>query len=619
MKTRGGKTTWLKLRKTWLLIMATLAIIGSIALNTHDATVADTTEQSVVVPDQRPDTEDTTNDESTTPDQQPTEDETTPPAENSDAEDTTIEDEQTNQVFATEASDDEIPDGGTVYDDHPNVQNILGIASKFHIFAFEAELGVHTAGNVAVGNIACITDFGTTNKLELIDRDINYIQSITKIHEGSFVSAGEIRSNKVIFGEGIAIDRSNPQRVKVNDVDINHLLADEVYQDRNGQTYINFNDEFAKLTERNILISKMTPQRTYTKTDFPDINQRVIDITDFTPDENDRIIINLAADQLTMAQKLTIKGLSTTPNGKTVIINVDIGGQHNFNSTSPIEIIYEDGTTRGNKDDDYGDNHLLWNFHANQQTYAGTLAFDGMFSGSVLAPAAVLVAKKNMDGNLIAKRVEIHAESHRWDLQDNSEEGLVEPEPEEEPDPGIEPEPGPNPEPEPEPGPDPEPDPEPEPEPEPDPEPEPEPDPDPDPDPEPEPEPEKEDPEPDPEPKEVVETDQPTEVDDPETSTELETELDTALALPEPKRTTAVKRVLRKIDSAIVQAKKASAPVQATKLTTLRTRGLAVLHTGRLPQTDERHTEVLTTIGLGMLVMILITGSKMIKRYRKRS
>ena len=747
MKTQGGNTQWTNFKRAVILIMATLAVIGGFALNTHDATEADTAEQAVVVTEgtpeadssatseaeasstsesaieaptyesdetakteaeaiteSRPETESstTTNDEATTEKAPASKDSATTTHETSE-----IEADATKEVFKAEATPNSaqaIPSGGSVYADHRDLtNNTLGIASQFHIFAYEASLHTHTAGNLAVASLNGLVDFGTTNRLELLDRDITYIQKIIKIASSSFVSAGNIRDNKVIFGEGITIDISDPRRPLVAKTHIDHLLASEVYQDQPGETYIDFPAEFAKLAGINVSLSQRTPNASYANADFKDENNRTIDVSQMTPDAAGQIIINLAADVLNKDRPLIIKGVSPEATGNTIIFNVNTNGQSSYSSRSEMKVTYPDGSVRANKDADaYGDNHLLWNFHNNQQTFTGTITVDARFQGSVLAPSATLIAKQNMDGNLIAKRVEVWGETHRWDLQDNTGPDTPapeEPDPEEEEDIDVPVDPKPeepNPEdpdpedPDPE-DPDPEnpdpkdpnpedPDPEtpepetPEPEtPEPEtPEPE-EPEPEtPEPEtPEPEtPEPEEPDPgDPEPEDKEDVnepnpETPEPEKetnvnepnpenpviVDDPEAPitetetptnktetpittkpyfkvatnsskivTQLERRLDTALALPAPQRTVAVKQVLRQIDTAIVQAHKTNAVVRATKLEALRARGLAVLHTGQLPQTDERQTETMTAIGLGLIVITLATGWGIIKRRRRHS
>lgn len=325
----------------------------------------------------------------------------------------------------TPYADSGIQAGGSVYDDFPDLDNLLGVSSVFHIFAREAELNAHTNGNVAVQNLIGNVNFGTNIIEELLDKDISYIQNLTNIAGSSFVSAGDTRENKVIFGDGIEVDISNPNRPMVNGVYIDHLLASEVYQDQNGQTYIDFDAEFAKLKALNESLANTASEATYSNSDFDDLNKRVIDVSTMTPNANNQIVINVTPDVLAGDTPLTISGLSPDADGTTVIINVDTGGQSDYTIKSQIKIVYSDGTERNNQEtEDFGDNHLLWNFYdstASDKQYGGTINVNAPFQGSVLAPSATVVANQNLDGNIIADKVIVNAETHRWDLQDNTD------------------------------------------------------------------------------------------------------------------------------------------------------------------------------------------------------
>lgn len=330
----------------------------------------------------------------------------------------------TTQTPVATAANAEVQDAGSVYDDFPDadLNNILGVSSYFHIFANEATLGAHTNGNVAVGLLHGQVNFGTNIIEALIDKDISYIQSFDQLANSSFVMAEGARENKVVFGEGVEIDFTNPSRPKINGVDIDHLNASEVFQDKNGNTYIDFAQEFAKLKQTNASVADWPSVKDYTSADFPDMNNRVIDVTDMTPDENGRIVINLSPDVLQMNTPLTIKGLDPDEDGNTVIINVDTGNGTSYDMNSQIKIIYSDGTERNNHETEYfGDNHLLWNFidrSASDKQFAGDLNFNNTFQGSVLAPSADITVNHNLDGNIIGNKVTVKGETHRWDLQD---------------------------------------------------------------------------------------------------------------------------------------------------------------------------------------------------------
>ena len=344
---------------------------------------------------------------------------------NSSSTDSTTTTSNSTANASVKTTNDAVQDGGTVTDDYPDLHNLLGVSSQFHIFAREAELNAHTNGNIAVGHLTGNVNFGTNIIEELLDKDISYIQNFDNIASSSFVSSGDTRVNKVIFGQNVEIDVSNPNRPMVNGVYIDHLLASEVYQDKDGNVYIDFDKEFAKLEKLSASLSEETPKATYSASDFSDMNNRVIDVSDLEPDENGNIVINLSSDVLTSGTPLTISGVAKDKDGNTIIINVDTAGAENYTVTSQIKVVYDDGSDRDNQEtEDFGDNHLLWNFYdstASDKLATGTITIDRPFQGSVLAPAAEVVANQNLDGNIIADKVVVNAETHRWDLQDNTD------------------------------------------------------------------------------------------------------------------------------------------------------------------------------------------------------
>ncbi|GEO70646.1 hypothetical protein LAC03_25560 [Levilactobacillus acidifarinae] len=509
-----------------------------------------------------------------------------------------------------------VQSGGSVYDDYPTIEqdNLLGVSSAFHIFARDAELNAHTNGNVAVQNLVGNVNFGTNIIEELLDKDISYIQNITNIANSSFVSAGPTRENKVVFGEGITIDLSTPDRPLVNGTYIDHLLSSEVYQDQGGQTYIDFDKEFEKLRTKNANFAALPSVQDYTAADFADRNNRVIDVTDMTPDENGRIVLNLSPDVLQGDTPLTIKGLSPDADGNTIIINVDTGSDPDYHIMSQIKIVYSDGTDRNNQEtEDFGDNHLLWNFvdrSATDQQYTGTVHVDRPFQGSVLAPSGTIIANQNLDGNIIADKVVVNAETHRWDLQDNGNEEPKDPDPDVAVTiPGID-VPLPEPEPEPE---TPEPEPEPEtPEPE---TPEPE-----TPEPEtPEPEtPEPETPEPETPTTEEPDVEEETSYGHHHQDDEIVEEFEDEVAAD----TTEAQRevTLTKLETAIAEAKAAHDTTLAAQLETIEQQLLVAMGRGTgvgtgLPQTGEVHSNWAQLLGLTLAGSLL--GGWLVRRKRQ--
>lgn len=333
---------------------------------------------------------------------------------------------------ATQATNDAVQDGGHVSDDFSNEdQNQLGYASNFHIFANEAHLNAHTNGNVAVGDFYGNVNFGTNVKEGGVDREVSYIQRPHNIASSSFVTSGETRENKVVFGEDNDIDVSNEQRPNINNTNLDHINGQEIYQDKNGNEYIdvaNYLDNF--LSNKSTSLTNKAPQVTVTNDDFPDQNQRVINLEDYEVTDDNQIVINLDPSVLAKDTPIYIYGLSADQGGTNIVINVDTKGQDPYDINSQIKLIYNDGTAnnnveRPNQETEYfDDNHLLWNFYdstANDKLYNGHININRPFQGSVLAPKAEIEVNANLDGNIVADKVIVNAETHRWDLQDHSE------------------------------------------------------------------------------------------------------------------------------------------------------------------------------------------------------
>jgi choice-of-anchor A domain-containing protein len=315
------------------------------------------------------------------------------------------------------------PSGGTVEEDFPGTEdNPLGVASVFHIFAEEAELDADVNGNVAVADLVDNISFGTKIHEGLVKKDVSYIQNVTSIAASSFVADQEDRTNKVIFGKDVQLGTTdNGNALSVNGTKMDHLKTDEVYQDTDTEQYIDFDKEFEQLNTNSNQLTNETPAKTVEEADFSDQNNRVIDVSNLTANENNQIVIDLKSDVLATNTPLTIKGLSKSADAPMMVFNVETGGQ-TYDINSKIVLEYTDGTSRSNHEtEDFSDAHVLWNFENTQNDQE--INFNAPFQGSVLAPNADLTINQNLDGNIVGKKVSVKAETHRWDLQSNSTTG----------------------------------------------------------------------------------------------------------------------------------------------------------------------------------------------------
>ena len=291
-------------------------------------------------------------------------------------------------------------DSGSIYDDLTGDYGILGIASQFHIFAKEkTTINAHTNGNVATKELDANNNFGTdiiTGDLQL---EINYVQATDSLIGSSFTSGNSNRVNKFVVGSSISTGIENDWAV-VNGSRIDHLSASELYQDRPGNTYIDFDTEFAKLEGASESLMSITPAKTYLSSDFPDMNNRTIDVTGMG--SSDVVIINVDASVLSMNTPLNI----VNSENKILVMNV-INVPTDFTIQSQIHY-----NNRANHEtEDFSDANISWNFPSN----VTNLAINAPFQGTIIAPRADVTANQNMDGTIIGKNVTLNAATNRWD------------------------------------------------------------------------------------------------------------------------------------------------------------------------------------------------------------
>ena len=291
-------------------------------------------------------------------------------------------------------------DSGSIYDDLTGDYGILGIASQFHIFAKEkTTINAHTNGNVATKELDANNNFGTdiiTGDLQL---EINYVQATDSLIGSSFTSGNSNRVNKFVVGSSISTGIENDRAV-ANGSRLDHLSASELYQDRPGNTYIDFDTEFAKLEGASESLMSITPAKTYLSSDFPDMNNRTIDVTGMG--SSDVVIINVDASVLSMNTPLNI----VNSENKILVMNV-INAPTDFTIQSQIHY-----NNRANHEtEDFSDANISWNFPSN----VTNLAINAPFQGTIIAPRADVTANQNMDGTIIGKNVTLNAATNRWD------------------------------------------------------------------------------------------------------------------------------------------------------------------------------------------------------------
>ena len=289
---------------------------------------------------------------------------------------------------------------GNVYNDLTGNYGLLGIAGQFHVFAKnKTTVNAHTDGNIATHELDANNNFGTELHEGLLNQEINYIQKTDSFINSSGIPTGDTRVNKFVVGSDVdvALQDGHPT---VNGSRLDHLTPDDFYKDRDGNEYIDFEQEFARLNVAANDLATATPGKTYTAADFPDMNNRTIDLTGLS--DCGFLLVNIDAEVLTMNTPLQI----INPSDQVVVFNV-INSSSALNVQSPIK--YNDRSNH--ETEDFSDANISWNF-GNEMT---DLTISAPFQGTILAPNATIHITQNQDGTIIGTNVILDAATNRWD------------------------------------------------------------------------------------------------------------------------------------------------------------------------------------------------------------
>ncbi|WP_270782835.1 collagen-binding domain-containing protein [Enterococcus lactis] len=292
-----------------------------------------------------------------------------------------------------------------------NANSVLKLASLFHIFANQASLSADTNGNLAVKILNGSNDFGTRgDSYNLTSGDIYYIQQLAKdLQSNAFRNK---TFNHVVLGKDVNVSIEN-DKVLINGITMDNLKPEDVYQDTTGQTYIDFSDVFQQLISASTSYTSTTQSKGVIS-NYSDMNNRYIDVSGVAAGTQ-IIYVNVPFEYLSDPQPITIKGISNSLTGPTIVINVTGIPDGNQNISTQVQLDYDDGTNSLPNSEGHSEpNHVLWNLGTGEQVFNFS---SGRFMGSVLAPNATINAGVNIDGNIVANIVNITGgESHRWDI-----------------------------------------------------------------------------------------------------------------------------------------------------------------------------------------------------------
>lgn len=183
-----------------------------------------------------------------------------------------------------------------------DAKSTLLLASLFHIFANNANLGADVNGNIAVSTLGGSIDFGTRgDSINLVNGDIYYIQNLTDaLNSGSFRNK---EFNHVIFGNDIDVQIIN-DKVYVNGQCMDNLKTHEVFKDGAGTNYIDFEAVFKRLIKASEFYAEKENSAGVIF-NVSDMNNRYIDVSKATATDN-VIYVNVPAEYLAAPQPLKI-------------------------------------------------------------------------------------------------------------------------------------------------------------------------------------------------------------------------------------------------------------------------------------------------------------------------
>ena len=305
------------------------------------------------------------------------------------------------------------------YSKYYNSNSPLGTAGSFHIVAFDtATLSTHTNGNVLAKKLFARSNFGTNQ----YPHELSYIQEYAQVHPDSASGNDHV----LAIGSGNTVDfTDNGNAFSINGTKISrprHLV-----QDRNTEQ-----DPFIDLNRVRGEIERISARLS----GFREANLDFKSASELQADHSKLIlrrpsgvgVESIHASELAskFGGKLQIDGFQSGHNG-TVIINVDCAGVSQV--YLPQARVVLDGQEQGvGEVTEFYAGKVIWNF----VNAGGVTIHTHLMTGAVIAPGATVNIGHNLNGTVVADRVNVNAESHRTDFLGK----ITEPQ-----DPGDEPEP----------------------------------------------------------------------------------------------------------------------------------------------------------------------------------
>lgn len=297
--------------------------------------------------------------------------------------------------------------------------NPLGIAGNFHLVGFSSvTTTAHTNGNILTDTLCYQNNFGTNGVAE-----VSYIRKIKFLSGGDgFSSMDSSKDSLLVVGTGVQVgteDHGNAWTLDGRKVDapMRRGHSDSLMQDSDTLKYIDLqavHDQTVRINQTlrtyanrlDKVIQETDGQRTFIQkvilSDPAGVN--VYNITDAHAFEEGTSIECKDFDKQT-------PGL--------LILNVDLAGVKEF-LLPGTDLSYADGSKAPNGEvTEWQTGNVLWNLYdssAADGLYRGKVRNERPVAAHILAPEANVTLEASLNGTVIARNIDVQAESHRTDL-----------------------------------------------------------------------------------------------------------------------------------------------------------------------------------------------------------
>lgn len=298
------------------------------------------------------------------------------------------------------------------------VTNPLGIAGNFHLVGFSSvTTTAHTNGNILTDTLHYQNNFGTKGV-----KEVSYIQKIEFLSGGDgFSSTNSSPDSILVVGTEVTVDTTDHGNAwtldgRKVDAPMRSAHRDRLMQDSDTLKYI----DLQAVHDQTVRINQTL--RTYAN----DLD-KVIETTDGNRTFIEKVILsdpagvnvyNADAHAFKEGTSIICKDFDPEKPGL-LILNVDLKDVDEF-LLPGTEILYSNGTIAPHGEvTEWQPGNVLWNLYdssAKDGLYRGTVRNKRAVAAHILAPEADVTLEHNLNGTVIARNIDVGAESHRTDL-----------------------------------------------------------------------------------------------------------------------------------------------------------------------------------------------------------